>query len=154
MIKDQNFNLKSFDRAVLEGKATWWEMELPSGSVSFGESKTNMLGYDEKDFNNYKDFTSIVHPEDHEKIMQDMRDHLSGEKELYETNYRIKTKGGEYIRFYDCGKIVSKEDGKITLMGFVWRIEDLSNSKEEIKKFKDIILKGNPSVIDLVNKIR
>lgn len=147
-------NLEKFDQAVLEGDATWWQMNLPSGSVSFGDAKANMLGYDEKDFKNYTDFTSLVHPDDYEIIMQAMRDHLDGKKELYETSYRIRTIDGSYVRFYDCGKIISKEDKNIVLMGFVWRVNNDLNIKKEMSDFRKMILSGKPSVVDLISKIR
>ncbi|RJQ33475.1 PAS domain S-box protein [Candidatus Parcubacteria bacterium] len=150
----ENYNLETFDKAILEGSAAWWEMELPSGQVIFSDSKTSMLGYKYKDFKNYKDFTNIVHPDDHDKIMQDMRDHLDGKKELYETKYRIKNKDGEYLTFYDIGQIISKTENNIKLIGFVWKIEENTDINNEMKEFRNLILKGNPSLIDLFKKFK
>jgi hypothetical protein len=46
MEKD-NFNMAKFNNLVLEEKATWWQMDLPSGNVIFGSAKAKMLGYSE-----------------------------------------------------------------------------------------------------------
>ena len=53
-------------------------IETTAGKVIFNENKIKMLGYDIKEFRNvnYTAFTDIVHPEDHEKVMKAMRDHL------------------------------------------------------------------------------
>jgi len=150
----ENYNMEKFNKAVLMGEATWWQMELPSGGVFFGDAKAEMLGYSSGDFNHYKDFTSLVHKDDYEKIMQDMRDHIAGKKNLYETTYRIKNKKGEYIRFYDCGQIISKDGEKIVLMGFVWKIKNDIDVEKQMTEFRKMILDGSPSIMELVAEIK
>lgn len=125
--------LAVFDRMVLEGNATWWNMFLPSGKVIFGTTKAAMLGYDDADFETYEDFTRLVHEDDYERVMQNMRDHLEGKRDVYEVQYRIKTKDGDFITFFDYGKIVKKEGEEISLIGLVFRIDsadDLENIQE------------------------
>ena len=72
-------------------------MDVKTGKVIFNENKVKLLGYSMKDFADvdYTAFTDIVHPDDYENTMQAMRDHLEGKKELYEVDYRIKTKKGK-----------------------------------------------------------
>jgi len=149
-----NFRMEQFDSVVLNGTATWWQMFLPSGEVLFGDAKAEMLGYPASQFKHYQDFMSLVHPDDTEKTMQAMRDHLTGKAKLYETTYRIRNKDGEYIRFYDCGQITKKEGAEVTVTGFVMKILDGDNTLEQMKSFKDLILEGSPSIIELVAKMR
>ena len=92
-------SVKFFDRLVLLKKATWWQMELPSGNVLFGDAKAEMLGYPASKFKRYQDFTDLVHKEDYPRIMSDMKHHLEGGRDFYEANYRIKNSDGEYIGF-------------------------------------------------------
>jgi PAS domain S-box-containing protein len=146
--------MESFDRAVLEHRATWWQMELPSGDVFFGEAKAEMLGFPESDFKNYSDFTKLLHPDDYEKAMQAMRDHMDGKEEFYETVYRIKNSEGEYIKFYDCGQIVERKENGVVVMGFVWKVDEDEDVLEQMKSFKEMISHGEPSIIELVAKIR
>jgi len=146
--------IKKFDEAVLSGRATWWEMQLPSGKVLFGTAKADMLGYPESQFKKFQDFVDLVHPEDRDKAMKAMREHLAGEREIYDVLYRIKTKGGKYLTFYDCGKIVEKEGDQITAMGFVWRVDELSDIDEQTAEFKKMILSGKPALIDLIKNAR
>lgn len=145
---------KEFDKAVLEGRATWWQMELPSGNVFFGDAKTDMLGYKAEDFKKYQDFTSLLHPDDYENAIQDMKNHLEGKKDYYETIYRIKRNDGEYIRFYDCGKVVDKTDGKTTTIGFVLKLDNAENEEEQKEKFKKMVVEDKPSLVDVITEMK
>ena len=41
-------------------------------------------------------FTSKLHPEDYEIVMDNMRQHLLGKTDAYEIEYRIETKDGRW----------------------------------------------------------
>jgi PAS domain S-box-containing protein len=151
---EEKFAMEQFDKAVLEGNATWWQMELPSGSVIFGETKAKILGYPESMFKHYTDFMNLVHPDDAAKVMQTMRNHLAGKAKVYETTYRIRHKNGEYIQFYDCGQIIKKEGKNIIVTGFVMKVKEGMDIFGQIKDFKNLIIEGNPSIIELVAKIK
>ena len=110
----------------------WWWMELPSGVVFYSPNKADMLGRKDEQFVHYKDFVKLVHPEDQERIMQDMYDHIEGRAKLYETTYRIQKKDGSYKTFYDRGEIVAKKDGEISVAGMVFDITSF-NVKEIIE---------------------
>lgn len=116
------------DDAVEAAGAAWWMMEIPSGAVFFSPNKIKMLGYSENDmskFVHYESFTKLVHKDDHEPMMQAMRDIIGGKAEKYETTYRIKSKNGAYRTFYDSGKVVGrKKDGEIAIAGIVLDITD------------------------------
>lgn len=109
--------------AMEAGGIAWWMMEYPGGAVFFHLNKIKMLGYTEKDldqFVHYTSFTDLLHPEDHPGAMQAMIDHISGKKDMYETEYRIKGKDGKYRTFFDRGKIVAKNDkGEMAVAGMV-----------------------------------
>ena len=139
------------------GNLAWWDWDVKANRVTFNELKVKMLGYEMSDFENvgYQAFTDLLHPDDHEKAMQAMRDHLSGEKELYEVEYRIKTSTGEYKWFYDRGSATDyDEEGKpLRLKGIVFDIterkraemvreqliEKLKKSLKEIKTLRGIV---------------
>jgi PAS domain S-box-containing protein len=112
-------------------------MDIKTGKVIFNENKVKMLGYSMKDFKDvdYSAFTDIVHPDDYEKTMQAMRDHLEGKKELYEVDYRIKTKKGGYKWFHDRGSIVERnQKGEpLTVKGVVFDITELKEKEKQLK---------------------
>lgn len=105
MLFDNTGELGKFEAAMEAIGLAWWWMELPSGAVFFSPNKARMLGRKPDDFFHYKDFTNLVHPDDYERIMQDMRDHIEGRADLYETTYRIQHADGSYVRFLTAAKL-------------------------------------------------
>jgi PAS domain S-box-containing protein len=111
------------------GNFAWWEMQLPSGKVIFDKVKTDILGYNAEDFKHFNDFMALVHPDDHEKAMNAMYDHMNGKVDKYEVDYRIKNKDGNYKWFRDIGAITDKDDatGYMSVVGIV---QDITFLKE------------------------
>ncbi len=125
--KDQEMKDLSerLEMAMSIGKMAWWEWDYKTGKVAFSKAKADMLGYKPEEIDNdVYAFTKMIHPEDYEKAMQAMRDHISGKKKMYEVKYRIRKKNGRYTRFYDKGGIVSKDkNGKpLKIAGIVMNV--------------------------------
>lgn len=122
------------EKAMEVGNLAWWEMDIETGTVKYNKKKATMLGYSPNKFSHYTDFTSLIHPEDHERTMQAMRDHLNGKESRYEVDYRIKTKTGGYEWFHDVGGITKRsEDGepeKVT--GIVVNITERKQREEKL----------------------
>jgi len=143
-LKKDNNSSKAQERLDLclsAGNLAWWEMDVKTGKVIYNENKVKMLGYTVKDFKNvdYKAFTDIVHPDDYEKVMKAMEDHLEGKKDLYEVEYRIKTKKGNYKWFHDRGSIVKKNNKKepLKVKGVVFDISDLKEKETNIRNINE-----------------
>jgi len=110
-------------KAMEAGNIAWWEMELPSGKIEFSPRKAKMLGYLPEKFETYEDFTELIHPEDYEKTMKAMRDHLDSKKERYQVEYRIKMRNGNYSWFRDVGEITKQEGDYKKVTGMVVEID-------------------------------
>ncbi len=108
--------------ALVAADMAWWELEFPSGALSFSKNKTDMLGYDQKDFVHYTHFTNLIHPDDYDASMQAMSDHYEGRKQYYEVTYRIKAHDGTYVTFLDKGKIVEKNSQGFIVAGIVQKV--------------------------------
>lgn len=147
------------ENSMIGGNMAWWEMELPSGKIIFNDNKSKMLGYDAIDFKHYKDFMEYVHPEDYEKTMLAMQNHLDGKTELYKCDYRIKNINGQYLWFRDIGKITKKQKGQIVLNGIVSNItaskhqaEMLEQLNEELRSTLEDLAKVNKSITEERNQ--
>ncbi len=116
-IKEYNYRLEL--SMNIAGWA-WWNLELPSGKVTFHKHKAEMIGYSPEDFKHYTDFTKLLHPDDYERVMEAMRKRIEGKVDRYETEYRILSKNKGYIWFYDVGSVVKNDnEGNITISGIV-----------------------------------
>ncbi len=108
--------------ALEAGGMAWWLIELPSGAVFFSPNKIKMLGYKEEDtskFLHYSAFTDLLHPDDYDKSMKAMKDHIDGKAKIYEVKYRIKSVSGKYIVMYDRGRIVAHKGDDMAIAGIV-----------------------------------
>jgi len=132
-------------------------MDVKTGKVIFNENKVKMLGYSKNDFKDadYKAFTSLVHPDDYDKTMQAMRDHLEGIKKEYNVEYRIKAKDGTYKWYYDKGSIVKRDQkgNPLIVKGVVIDISNLKIS-ENLEKLSNKILDRLNKSGEKVNQIR
>jgi len=142
--------------AMSVANMAWWEMNIKTGNITFEKRKAEMLGYLPEDFTHYTDFMKLVHPDDAEKAMEAMRQHIHGKAEKYETEYRILTKSGEYKWFYDIGSVTIRDDnGKsILVTGLVFDITDRKKVEESLRQSDErnkSLFQDNHSVMLLIN---
>lgn len=121
------------------GNLGHWYWNYQTNVVTFNPIKITTLGYDLDEIpesTTYQYFTEKIHPEDYEFAMTAMRDHLNGTKSVYETEYRIQTKGGKWKWYYDLGKITKRdEEGKPLLVAGI--VFDITERKELQKKLEE-----------------
>ncbi|MCX8149060.1 chemotaxis protein CheB [Thermaurantimonas aggregans] len=108
--------------ALEMGNMAWWEWDVQTGQVNMHEKKATMLGYSPEEFP--KEVYAIceyLHPEDYERTMQAMRDHLEGKSPMWDIVYRIRCKDGSYKKYHDRGGVVTRDDsGKpLKMVGIV-----------------------------------
>lgn len=138
------------------GNLGHWYWNVKTNSVTFNPLKITTLGYDKSEIPKnvtYQFFTDKLHPEDYQRVMDVMYDHLYGRVNVYEVEYRIKTKDGKYKWYYDRGKITQyDEDGKpLFLAGIVFDISERKYLQAELE-YKNKIL-AEMSSIDGLTKI-
>lgn len=118
---------KNLEMALDMGGMSWWEWDVETNTVKTGDAKYTMLGYAKEEIaEGYQGYTRLIHPDDFQKAMKAMKDHLEGKASHYMVKYRIRHKNGNYIWYMDKGGIVSfTKDGKPKLlMGIVMNITD------------------------------
>lgn len=104
----------------------WWDYDVSTSKVVTSPLKGRMLGYDDIDDEMDLDFwTGLIHPDDYDRAMDAMRDHLEGKISHYEIVYRLRSKTGRYVKLLDRGRVASyDEEGKpLRVIGAVARTE-------------------------------
>jgi len=98
------------DHVMNIAQIAWWEWDIKTGKVIYNPLKATMLGYTVEEFpDTVYEICNLIHPEDYDKTMQIMTEHLQGKREIWDTTYRIRCKDGSYKIYHDQGK-VSKWD--------------------------------------------
>lgn len=111
------------------GSMGHWYWNIITDSIFFNTIQVVTLGYDQKEVPEkigFPFYLKMIHPDDRARVNQTMNEHLSGNTEFYEAEYRIKTKDNNWKWFYDRAKVTEKDDkGKpIFLSGVVFDITD------------------------------
>lgn len=124
-----------------------WDWNYRTGEVIFNPLKVETLGYSYDEVpHTMQWFVSLLHPDDYERTMQTMRDHLQQKSAIYETEYRIRTRSGGYKWFYDRGRVVERDaDGTPRVIsGLVFDITgrkqaelNLRESEQELRDAND-----------------
>ncbi len=133
------------------GNLGQWYWFYDTNKVTFNDKKVSLLGYDTKEIGpvGFEFFTSKLHPDDYDAVMNNMRDHLKGITEAYEVEYRIQHKDGHYLWYYDRG-VVMKRDEKgmpIMLQGIVFDITETKRIEDRLR-----FLSERDSLTNLFNR--
>ncbi|NLE25022.1 MAG: PAS domain-containing protein [Clostridiaceae bacterium] len=126
------------------GNLGQWYWNIKTNAVTFNPLKVTALGYDKSEIPEqvtYQFFTDKLHPEDHEKTMNVMLNHLHGKANVYEAEYRIRTKDGKYKWYYDRGRITQYDDeGKpVLLAGIVFDITEKKEMEIDLKEKNELL---------------
>jgi PAS domain S-box-containing protein len=132
-----------------------WDRNLVTGKVHYGANWASSLGYREEDVISGKiRWEDILHPEDKEKTLQAVRDHLNGKTPRYEAEFRLKNNYNQYQWIQARGKIIEfDEDGKP--LRFVGTHNDITNRKTAedalLKRSEDTMIFAYSVAHDLKN---
>ena len=113
------------------GNLGHWYWMVQSNELVFNEKKATNLGFTREEIPEqvgYQYFTDKLHPDDYDRVMDNMRKNLMGETGTYEVEYRIRTKAGDYTWYYDRGAVTKRGEGgtPIVVAGIVF---DISRNK-------------------------
>ena len=128
------------------GNLGHWYWNVQANTVTFNPLKVTTLGYEPEEIPeepDYQFFTDMLHPEDYSSAMEAMRVHLSGEKKVYETEYRIQTKDGKWRWYHDIGKITQRdqEGNPVLLSGIVFDVTERRRLEQQLKKQNQLLEK-------------
>lgn len=113
--------------ALNEASDGMWDWHLPSGNVYFSPQLKRMLGYGPHELSpTVESWTANVHPEDQTRVFQVLDQHLRGERERYEAQYRLKNRNGHYLWVNDRGRVCERDPqlAPTRVVGMVHNITD------------------------------
>ncbi|MHC4598527.1 MAG: PAS domain-containing sensor histidine kinase [Planctomycetota bacterium] len=88
-----------------------WDTNLATDEVFFDDRWAELLGYRREEIEpTAQSWRDLVHPEDMERVREAMEAHLKGRTPFYETEHRLRTKGGEWKWILDRGRVVEWDD--------------------------------------------
>ncbi|WP_022851448.1 PAS domain-containing protein [Limisalsivibrio acetivorans] len=126
-----------------------WDWNVKNGEVYFSPRWKEMLGYNDEDIPHHVDsWANLIHPEDIDHVMSEVRRMLEGEIDFYETEHRVMAKDGSYRWILDRGKAFFDENGRpYRAVGFHTDITDKKTLELELesqRRFLQTLLENLP----------
>ncbi|MEG4074988.1 PAS domain S-box protein [Microcoleus sp. Pol14C2] len=88
-----------------------WDWNIATGETYFDFHWKSMLGYAEIEIeNNLKSWEKLLHPDDRVKVMKSLNSYLEGETNIYEVEFRMLNKAGNWQWILAMGKIVEYDE--------------------------------------------
>jgi PAS domain S-box-containing protein len=128
------------DMAMKTARLAWYEFDMINGDVIAGDNKAAMLGYDPAVYKNqhYSTWTNLIHPDDYQSVMENMKDCMLKKSDLYQVDYRIKRADGNYAWFFDRGVVFEHtDDGTPKRMTGI--VVDISDRKATERKLEQTL---------------
>ncbi len=108
-----------------------WDWNIIDNSVYFSPRWKEMLGYQDEELpNELPTWVDRLHPDDKDKVWEDVYKNVNGETEYYENIHRLKHKDGHWVWILDRGKTQYDENGKAIRM--IGTHMDISEEKKEL----------------------
>jgi|GEM_PF-2156540 PAS domain S-box-containing protein len=124
-----------------------WPVEYVSGNVQ-------QFGYIPKDFVSGKiKYAEIIHPDDLERVKEEVMDYTRKGLEEFAQEYRIVTAGGDIRWVYNRTWLKRGEDGALThYQGVVLDISERKWMEEQIKKYSEELERYSKHLEELVEE--
>ncbi len=143
-LKNMLQNLKETEDSLRKSEQRWkfalegnlygvWDWDLKKHEVYYSLMWKKMLGYEESEINNsFSEWEKRVHPDDIEKAMSSLKEHLNSDEKTYFNEYRMKKKDGSFIYVLSKGRVTQRDnDGRP--LRFIGTHEDITERNEARK---------------------
>ena len=127
--------IEQFNLAVMGTNDGIWDWNIETNAMYQSPRFKQLIGYNDDEIqSSYKNWESRIHPEDYERVMQKLREHLDN-RLVYECEYRFRSRSGEYKWVKGTGQAVWDKKGRATRMvGAIHDITDRKNAEQALKE--------------------
>ena len=118
-----------------------WDWDLATNDVFYAPQLKRMLGYGPYEVQHtlftWKD---SLHPEDAEHILAETEEYVSGKQDIYDIEYRLRTRNGDYIWVHDRGYVCARDDNgrALRVVGMVHNIDEYKKLEVRLRELATI----------------
>ncbi|WP_051617326.1 PAS domain-containing hybrid sensor histidine kinase/response regulator [Desulfonatronovibrio hydrogenovorans] len=119
-----------------------WDYDLVTGSFACSERFAEMLGYKPEEIKNFGCFCEEnIHPQDADNFRSAFEGYISGRLPTYATEFRLKTKQGDYKWIYTRGQALQRDaSGRaLRVVGAHTDISKRKQTEDELRKRENFI---------------
>ena len=130
------------DLAVEGAKLGVWDWDVEADEVEYNDRWAEMLGMSSEDSDYDMEFREEnADPEDLPEVNRKLEQHVAGETERFEAEYRMRTAEGEQKWIRTVGQAVERgEDGRAKrVVGVHMDIDDQKQRERELKRYETFV---------------
>lgn len=100
-----------FELALHASQAGLWDWNIKTGEMYTSHDRREFLDYREGGGKpGVSSMQRRIHPDDQDKVLQVLNDHLAGKTDEYRIEYRIRDEAGRWRWFLDRGRVVERDE--------------------------------------------
>jgi PAS domain S-box-containing protein len=151
-------NNERLELAISGGQLGTWDWDFRNGTVIYNNWWASMLGYSTAEIEpSFSFWENLIHPDDISRVLSSLNEHLQGNTRSFESEYRLRTKSGDYVWVLAKGKVIMRDmDGQpLRICGTNLDItsrkksqQQLELQKERLRLMNERLLKANKSLDD------
>ena len=130
-----------FELAVRGAHDGLWDWNLETGEVYLSPRWKSILGYEDHEVaNSFEEWETRIHPDDRQRALAAVWDHLDGLSPHYELEHRLLHRDGTYRWVRTRGTSVRNDSGRPTrLAGAHWDVTERKKTEEDLKRRDGIL---------------
>jgi len=142
--------------ALMASQMGLWDWDIPNKRYTGNGFWTRMLGFKPGTFATDEFFwMSIIHPDDLDRTLRAIEDHLSGKTDQFFMEYRVRTNSGDWKWVWDQGKIISFDESGLPkrMVGTIVDITALKEAQAELLSAKAAAEKASRQKTELLASV-
>jgi len=142
------YQRKRTEEALRESEERWqfalegsgdgvWDRDITTGRVFYSDQWKSMLGYHPSEVGaTTEEWLGLVHPDDRQRVMEALGNHLSGATPLYLAELRMRCRDGTYKWILTRGKVMVRDpEGRaLRVVGTHTDITDRMRLEEQLRQ--------------------
>ncbi len=123
--------------ALSGSKMGVWEWDVLSGKTASDQNSMNIIGYMPGEAGSSIDWLwKNTHPDDLNRVAKELQENIVGGTDMFEFEYRVKAKSGEWKWLLDRAKIVERNEkgAPLKMTGTHIDITERKNAEERLKQ--------------------
>ena len=133
LLREHRFALSTSGRleAILRASHLGsWHFDLHSGKTQVNARWFEILGEAPERYEfSMEDWTERLHPDERDTILAEGYDVISGKKDIYQTEHRLRHRDGHWVWVYDSGRVVERDENG-TALAMTGTILDITERRE------------------------
>jgi len=121
-------NQERYNLAITAIEDGIWDWDLIKDDIFLSQAFMHIIGYEKPEITDFRKFWfDAVHPDEREKLFEDLKDHIEGKTDVFLNIHRVKHKNGNWIWVESKGKCFHDEKG--TPNRFLGTLTDITERK-------------------------